>query len=181
MVILDVDAVMDDHHSVVGDPVMFGDHILRMLRSRNDAVSGKKAASFFVVDILIRMASRAVEFGSMHVDEERAPRNALCLDAGTERKPVVCVDDIVCFFAGDDARLKSVAPDLVKKVESVESAVGCGTQILVVKVGGNVRVDERFHPAHLHVADIRKNYLEKIVIETVKPFREHERDRHVRL
>ena len=77
------------------------------------------AAAFDVVDALIDVQAGAVEFGAVNVNDQRHAFEAGDGQAGGERHPIVGVNDVEGFAAGDFGGQRGVALDLGEHVAGI--------------------------------------------------------------
>jgi hypothetical protein len=79
-----IDTVVYDDDLIATDAIVFHDDALGVVRNSDDTISGMKAASLFVIDILVGISGSAIKLGRMDMNNEWLPGDTLRLHARTE-------------------------------------------------------------------------------------------------
>src|SRR3989338_9071510 len=145
---------------------MLNRDVLCVLRNGNDTIRRMHTPAFLVINMLIGMPGGTIKFSCMDVHHQGFPRYAPCFDPCTKRKPVVRVDEVVCFFASDHAGVKTIPAHFIEKIEPIEFTLGGRSKIFFVKLFGNIRMNERVLTAKFDVLNIRKKDVEEIMIQS---------------
>ena len=75
------------------------------------------------------------------------------------------MDDVVCLFCGERARLEPVATHLVKEVEPVDLVLGGGAEVFVVDLFVDIGMQQGLDRAHFNVANVCKHDTQKIMLK----------------
>ncbi len=116
--------VVDDFDLGRVDAVMVSDQVLGQITDGDDLHGAVHPTAFDVVDALIHVQARPVEFRAVNVNDQGNALESGNGHPGGKRHPIVGMDHVDVFRAGDFRRQRRIAGDFREHVAGVR-CIGC--------------------------------------------------------